>query len=310
MKSLSAIIIFCIVVINTSCSQDLVVISGEDSLNVKITKIDDKNIYFNYVQANKKENSLILPLSMVKGYAYAHFENPYNSNQSTTSIRVNNENINHSPNKQAVDKLYHKIRFSIVGGGSFRTSKIGDSVPPDFKEYVRKLKRGYGFTADFNYYVKKRFSIGLKYSLHKAHSGPIDIYIQNLVTNQFVTGKMEDFISINFFAPSVGFNIPIKNKAYFFYNVSIGYMSYKNEALLISNFTIKGATVGLSSDFGVDYFLTKKLALGITLGSVIGTLRKIEVDDGMRKQVIHLDKNSYEGLSRIDVGAGLKLYLK
>jgi hypothetical protein len=310
MRKLFFLFVISVLSVAKVLAQDLVVISGEDSLNVKITKVDDKNIYFNYIQANKKENSLILPLSMVTGYAYAHFENPYNSNQSTTSIKVNTDNARYTPNMQPAEKMRHKIRFSVVGGGSFRTSRIGDSVPPDFKEYIRKLKRGYGFTADFNYYVKKAFSIGMKYSLHKAHSGPIDIYIQNLITNQFVTGKMEDFISINFIGPSVGFNVPIKNKVYFFYNASIGYMSYRNEALLISDFIIKGSTVGLSSDIGFDYFLTKKLALGITIGSVVGSLKKIEVDDGRVKQTINLDKNSYEGLQRIDVGAGLKLYLK
>ena len=57
------------------------------------------------------------------------------------------------------------LRIGINGGYSYRTAKIAESVPDEFKEYVKGLKSGYHLDGDFTYYFSDKFGVGLKYAV-------------------------------------------------------------------------------------------------------------------------------------------------
>jgi hypothetical protein len=95
----------------------------------------------------------------------------------------------------------------------------------------------------------------------------------------------------------------------FLISIGLGYISYKDDMILITDYRLKGGSTGLSVDFGYDIAISKKLSFGFQFSSLLGIMKKCILSDGLNIDNISLDKSNYESLSRIDVSAGLRLTL-
>lgn len=95
-------------------------------------------------------------------------------------------------------------------------------------------------------------------------------------------------------------------KTVWFANGCLGYISYKNKAVLIDNFTFTGENIGASLDLGVDFTLGKNFYFGLGLGYTIGALNKLKVINGVSTQTIKLEEDNYESLYRINISSGLR----
>jgi hypothetical protein len=269
-------------------SQDLVVTSEGDSLNCKITKIKGNSIYFTFKHKDEIRSTL-LPLDQVKYHQYNFYQ-----------IAIV------PANKIISNEIYPHFRVAINGGLSYRTAKLADNIPSDFEKYVKELKSGYHIGLDLSYYFSEQLGIGIKYSVYKS---------KNEIDNVSVTrpdgstqyGKMSDNISINFIGPFISTRLLNGNKKNsFLMNLGIGYLGYTDNTLLITDYTIKGSTVGLCWDIGYDIGISKNLAIGFQLSYMIGTLTQYDISDGTTTKTVKLEKNNYESLSRIDLSIGLR----
>jgi hypothetical protein len=203
-------------------------------------------------------------------------------------------------------ELYPHFRLAINGGWSYRTAKLADNIPYDLTQYVKDLKSGYHYGLDLSYYFTEQFGLGFKYCNYRSKNEINDVYVTlSEGTKQY--GKMSDDISIQFIGPYYSTRLLNANKKNsLIMNFSIGYMGYKDKAVLISDYTIKGNSLGLSMDIGYDIGLTKNFALGFQFSYLIGTLSKYEYFEGTYKETIELEKNNYESLSRFDLSIGLR----
>ena len=284
------IFIIFLVCFKTAKSQDLIVTDKGDSLNCKITQIKSDFIHFTFKYENEIRNTL-LPVGQIKFYKKDFFAKP-----EVPPDKIKNVNGN-----------YQKFRICAYGGWSYMTAKVSSNVPSAFQQYVKDLKSGYHFGGDFTFFTSENIGFGIKYSMFKTKNELDNIYAVDSITGQTRTGKLKDDITIQFFAPTFSTRFSSANKkTNFITDFSLGYLSYKNNATVIDNFTLTGGTVGLLFDLGVDFSIAKNLSLGFCFAYTLGTLNQYDYNDGKQTKTIKLDKDNLEGISRIDFSVGLR----
>jgi hypothetical protein len=273
----------------TGFSQDLIVTNEGDSLNCKITKIEPDNIHFTH-NHNGELRETFLPVSSVKVYQQDYFDKP-DIPPAKTKSRGN----------------YPRVRLAAQGGWSYQIAKSPEGMPSWLEEYVKDLKSGYNLGADFSYFINEGIGLGFKYNYYKSNNHMDDVYIE-YDDGTMDYGIMEDNIAINFYGP--GFytrSLSANHNSALIAAISLGYLSYKNEAVLINeSFTMEGSSFGMVLDLGYDIGISDDMAIGLQLSFTLGTLSKLEVDYGSHTETIELDPDNYENLSRIDLSIGLR----
>ena len=277
-----------VVITNSIYSQDLIVTNDGDSINCKITRVKTGNVYFTFNHKNEIRNTL-LPLSNIKNYKFDF----YDTSEIPEGKIIGYENYQH-------------IRIAVNGGYSYMTAKVAESVPTDFRKYVKGLKSGYHFGGDINYYFTETLGFGGKYFVFKSSNSIDDIYLE-YDNGDIEYGKMSDDLTISFIGPIFSTRIlsPSKQNA-FLMNISLGYMGYSNDKIVIDKYKMTGSTMGLSLDVGYDIGLSKNLSLGFQLSLISGVMSSYKLSDGTYTETITLEKGNYEGLNRVDLSIGLR----
>ena len=273
---------------NSIFSQDLIVTNDGDSINCKITKVKTDNIYFTFKHKDEIRSTL-LPISNIKTHQFAYFQ--------TSEV----------PKEKVVGyENYQHFRIAINGGYSYQTAKVAESVPSDFKDYIRELKSGYHFGGDLTYYFTEPLGFGVKYYLFKSSNSIDNIYLEDTDGNR-TYGKMSDDLTISFIGPTFSTRLLSHDKKNaFLMNLSLGYMGYSNDKVIIDKYKMTGSTMGLSFDIGYDIGLSEKLSLGFQLSFLSGTLFEYDWNDGSTTETIDLEEGEYESLNRIDCSVGLR----
>ena len=219
--------------------------------------------------------------------------------QSTTQPRTETP-IDSTPS------LNKKWRLAFQGGFSFRTAKVIDNVSSDYKSYLQKLKKGFHLGGDINYFPNGNdFGFGVKYNFFSSQNAG-DFYFEDDNFN-LVNISIEDNITINYVGPSFLLRYPSsRNLNSGYLGVSLGYLSYQDRAQYFDEFTIKGQTLGAAFDFGYDIATSDEMAIGFQISIVGGVLHKIKIERDSGTEVIELDDNSKESLSRIDLSIGIR----
>jgi len=277
-----------IFVSNSIFSQDLIVTNDGDSINCKITKVKTDNIYFTFKHKDEIRSTL-LPVSNIKTHQFDYFQ--------TSEV----------PKDKVVGyKNYQHFRIAINGGYSYQTAKVAESVPSDFKDYIRELKSGYHFGGDLTYYFTEPLGFGFKYYLFKSSNSLDNIYLEDTNGNR-TYGKMSDDLTISFIGPTFSTRLLSHDKKNaFLMNLSLGYMGYSNDKVIIDKYKMTGSTMGLSFDIGYDIELSENLSLGFQISYLTGTLFEYDWNDGIKTETIKLEKGEYESLNRIDFSVGLR----
>lgn len=282
------IITLLIFIPNSIYSQDLIVTNEGDSINCKITNVKTDYIYFTFKHKSEIRSTL-LPISGTKAHQFNYFQN----SEVPKDKIVGYENYQH-------------IRVALNGGFSSHTAKVAENVPGIFRNYVSELKTGYHFGGDLTYYFTEPLGFGIKYSLFKSSNSLDNIYVVDI--NGYRTyGKMSDDLTISFIGPLFSTRLLNHNKTNaILMNLSLGYMGYLNDKVIINKYIMTGSTMGLSIDIGYDIGLSENLSLGFQISYLTGTLFEYDWDDGTKTERIILEKGEYEGLNRIDFSVGLR----
>jgi len=155
--------------------------------------------------------------------------------------------------------------------------------------------------------MSENVGFGLRYSMFRTENQTDNIYVYNNVTGYSSTGMLKDDISIQYIGPTLCTRISSANrKTHFVSGFSMGYLSYKNNATVISNFQLTSGALGLWWDLGLDLQLDRNLILGLSLSYTMGILRYYDYKDETTSRTINLEKDSFENISRIDVSVALK----
>jgi hypothetical protein len=87
---------------------------------------------------------------------------------------------------------------------------------------------------------------------------------------------------------------------------NIGYQAYKDQVsangALVS---ITGGTAGVGLEVGYGMKVSDGSKLYLNLSLLSGTITKINVEDGGRKETVKLEKGEYESLARLELTVGV-----
>lgn len=290
MKIIILYSVIILVAITNIYSQDLIVTNESDSINCKITKTKFNNLYFTF-KYNDEIRSTLIPLSQVKYYKIDFYKN---------SIIPEEEIVGFTD--------YSQFRLAINSGFSYQTARINENIPADFETYVNEMKSGYHFGADLTYFFSEPLGFGFKYYLFKTSNSMDNIYVE-YPDGSVEYGIMSDDLTISFIGPTFSTRLLNYNKSNaFLMSLSIGYMGYSNNKVIVNNYIMTGNTVGMTLDVGYDIGISDKLSLGFQISLITGTLTEYELDNGSEIETIKLENGEFESVNRIDLSVGLRFH--
>lgn len=278
---------------NNLFAQDLIVTNEGDSINCKITKVKKDYIYFTFKHKKEIRNTL-LSMSDVKTHQFEYYQ--------TSEVPLV---------KVSGFENYQRFRIAVNGGYSYMPAKIPENTPTDLKNYTKELKSGYHFNLDATYYFTEPLGFGFKYSVFKSKNSVDNIYVEVLDGNRRY-GKMSDDITITFIGPAFKTRLLNSNKTNaFLLGLSIGYIGYTNNFVLIDDYKMTGGTVGFGFEIGYDIGLSENISLGFQLSSISGNLLKYKISDGFDTETIKLDSDEDEliSTSHVDFSIGVRINL-
>ncbi len=211
-----------------------------------------------------------------------------------------------------------KWRFSLNGGAGYRTAKVKDSKQnlidqgfesADVDDYFNQIRLGYKASGQVHYMFWKEHGLGIDYQYHVS-SGSISGYVDpgDMVTMVFA--KLDDQVYTNYIGLSLFSQSWIKPEKFKLYSqVSFGLTWYREETIFAyTPILITGNAFGGNGELGLEYFINDFLALGFGFNYFQSTLSKVETDNGNTSQEVELSDEQKEGLQRIDMNLGLRLY--
>lgn len=200
-----------------------------------------------------------------------------------------------------------EFRIALQGGYGYRIAPISNDTPPILKSYAENLKSGYSVGLDAAYFLKPSWGLGLKYNRFGSEASMTNMAITHQ-DGSSAYGSISDNISISFFGPSYVSKYTLINPRHIFFGgMSLGYLGYQDNAVLINrSFQIKGATFGAAFDAGYDYHVSRYLTIGAQASLIGGTLSRITMQEGTVKTSMDLDEQNKDNLARLDISAGVR----
>lgn len=271
-------------------AQDLVVTPEGDSINCRITQIKKDLIYFRFNHKGETRTTLI-PLKEARGFQYNYYTTTEISNDDSYIMR------------------HSKLRIALNGGLSLRTAPLPDGLNSNQRQYLRQLKSGVGFGADIGFFFSESIGVGASYSVHKSTVKKSDMPVEDS-DGFFVLMNVSDKITMNYIGPTLFTRFSSdQSKGSWISHLSLGYLTYKDASVVGNDYLlITGSTLGAKFGVGYDIPLSKEIGLGLEVSFVGGTLSEITVGNGYSSTTISLDKENYEGLSRVDLTLGIRFY--
>ena len=118
---------------------------------------------------------------------------------------------------------------------------------------------------------------------------------------------LRDDISIQYAGLAFFSRYYSRDKTIFFYPYScFDFVWYKDNAVLIDNYTYTSHATSLRVGVAFDYMLDNDFSLGVNTSCATGVLTQYTVTSGGTKNVVKLKSDEFEGILRIDLSAGLR----
>ena len=211
-----------------------------------------------------------------------------------------------SPERQAGQSLFSKVRFEVGAGYAYRTASTMPGLPAVTDNLVSKLKHGASIQAAVDFFPSRYMGVGLMYYTYRSKS---DLWI---ATDNYGNGDdLEIHDAVDFIAPTYVTRTPIGERCTFDTRLGVGYIHYQDKITLLNQeVAIKGGSIGFHAMLGVEYKLGKALGLFLNVSTTQGWISKARmVGDGVDETIDLQDQNTIESLSQISIGAGLRFHI-
>ncbi|MCG6190803.1 hypothetical protein [Maribellus maritimus] len=279
-------------------AQDKIITNSNDTINCKITRVTGKAIFY-AENANSLSSGKRIQRSEIKTWTIHETQAP-------------------EPNQIINEYQNGKWRLSIDGGVGYRIASTKESkqnyeaqgLPSnEVDSYFRQIKTGLKASGQIHYMFWEKFGLGIDYQIHHS-SGKITGTFNPHDSYTLLYGDLNDDVYTNYGGLSLYYQEWLNPRYKIYYQVSMGVTFFRQENItLYSPSLITGKAFGGNTEVGFEYFLKRNVAVSVNAGFFQSTVSKIKVDNGHRTNEYDLEKEQREGLSRIDLGVGLKFYL-
>lgn len=168
----------------------------------------------------------------------------------------------------SVEYLLPEGRVGFQAGIGYRTGKIDKSLDSFQREFVEKLRPGFCFAFDFEYYFADAVGFGIKIQdLHSSASADVKkgVYTYTTIDETIDIGYIGPLLSYRFFDPAW--------KNVVFMNVGAGCLLYHDEGA--SGYYTASQdkfAPGVSCDLGFDLHLNETLYFGLSVSMTLGAM--------------------------------------
>jgi len=207
-----------------------------------------------------------------------------------------------------ISRLAHGSGSLWVGsivGPSLLLEKAPDSLIIEIQDYLNKLRSGWHYGFETEYFFNNYVGIGAKYSRFNTQQEVDSIVVEFFSKIYYV--DLSSNMSIHNVAPMVYGRLPLlKHKLSVVGGIGPAWLFYRNIGKAIGDSAMfKGSSPGLSSTLRVSYEILPNLSVGIQGSYIHALLKKFTQDDGNTQKVVKLEEQYYQNISHIDLSFGI-----
>ena len=262
MKNYLFLVLFLVLSLH-NYAQDLIVRSTNDSVSCRIDSIGTEKIYLTIDRRVELIRTTVSKESIIT-YDYGYYTRIKEKEDATrAAIRAL--------------KLYPKFRIAINGGVGYQIQKINEKLPEKYKEHLDKLKYGYVFGGEFQWFFKKWMGVGVNYQQFGT-STPVDEFGVFQKTNYPGIVILSESIVTHFIGLGFTNRIFCKEQRHsFLLGYSLGYFAYNNKMTNhYGEYDYKDETMGFSLNLGYDIRFAKNFYLGFKISSLFAYIDRVE----------------------------------
>lgn len=190
-------------------------------------------------------------------------------------------------------------------GPSLLTEVAPDSLIPEIQNYFNKLRSGWHYGFETEYYFNKYIGGGAKYQ-HFNTKQDVDSIVVEFFSQKFYI-DLSSNMSINTVSLQLFGRVPLQNG-----RLAIGasagpaWFFYRNLGKAVGDSAMfKGSSPGISSSVWIGYEVIPNLQLTAQSNYVRAILKEFTRDDGSTSEVISLKESEYQNISRFDFSFGI-----
>lgn len=197
------------------------------------------------------------------------------------------------------------IEFSSVGGPSLLAEKAPIDLGPAFTDYFNKMRSGWNLGAGIEFFINPYLGIGASYSKFSSKIAADSLVIE-ILSSKFAF-DISNKVTIHTISPQIIGRLPFYSSG-ILTQASIGpaWLFYRDLGKTVSDSAMfKGSSPGLKVGLGANYSITDNFGLSLQASYVNAFLRKLTKVDGEASEVIELEKDNYQNISRYDISIGI-----
>jgi len=185
-------------------------------------------------------------------------------------------------------------------GPSLMIEKAPDSLLPELQNYLNKLRSGWHYGFETEYFFNSYFGVGVQFSSFNTHRNADSIAIEFFSRMYYI--NLSSKMTIYTLSPMAYGRLPlVNNKLMVTAGIGPAWLFYRNIGKTVSDSALlKGSSPGLSTSLRVSYEVIPNLSVGLQGSYIHAFLKEFTRDDGTTQQVIKLEKANYQNISRID----------
>ncbi len=190
-------------------------------------------------------------------------------------------------------------------GPSLLIEKAPDSINPEIRDYLNKLRSGWHYGLETEYFFNDYFGVGATYTSFNTKQ-QVDSIVFEFFSRIFYI-NLSSTMKINSVSPMIYGRLPLAgNKLEVKAGIGPSWLFYRNIGKALADSALfKGSSPGLSTSLSLNYQLIPNLSIGIKGSYMEAFLKEFTKNDGITKEVIKLEKADYQNLSRIDFSFGI-----
>lgn len=190
-------------------------------------------------------------------------------------------------------------------GASRMLENAPDSLAQEIRDFYDGLRTGWNYGFETEFYINKYLGFGAKYSKFITKKEADSMVIQIFTTKYFIDISSE--MSIHSFSPMVFGKLPLlHDRLTLTGGIGPAWLFYRNIGKAVGDTNMfKGSSPGLSATLRVSYQIVPNLNLALEGHYIHAFLKEFTRDDGTTEELIKLEKEDYQNISRLDFSFGL-----
>ncbi len=192
-----------------------------------------------------------------------------------------------------------------LAGPSLLVEKAPDSIAPEIQDYFNKLRSGWHYGFETEYFFNKYVGIGAKYTRFNTKQ-EVDSIVVEFFSNIFYIDLSSD-MSVHTLAPMVYGKLPLlDNKLSVTGGIGPAWLLYRNIGKAVGDSAMfKGSSPGLSTSLRISYEVFRNVNVAVQGSYIHAFLKEFTQDNGTTEEVVTLDEKDYQNISRIDFSFGI-----